>query len=57
MLDKDNAKLLEARILERLEQLFKNDGVHKEAAKASVPAIIIALQEYERLSYECRNQE
>ena len=57
MLDKDNAKLLETRVLERLEQFYKTDGVRKEVAKASVPAIIIALQEYERLSGECRNQE
>ena len=57
MLDKDNAKLLETRVLERLEQFYKTDGVRKEVAKASVPAIIIALQEYERLSGGCRNQE
>lgn len=57
MLDKNNAALLETRVLERLDQFFKNDGIRKETAKASVPAIIIALQEYERLSSECCNQE
>lgn len=50
MLDKEQAKILEKNILERIEKSFPNDDLVKEFRKAAIPVIIMALQEYEKIS-------
>lgn len=50
LLTPPNAKLLEKNVLERLEKKFPDRTLMKTISQHIVPAIIITLQEYERMA-------
>lgn len=52
MLDEKNAKLLESKVMERLEKTLPDDSLRKNLSKIIVHSTIITLQEYEKLNNE-----
>lgn len=51
MLNKENAQLLERKVLERLDKLLpENERLSKSIMQFAVRASILTLQEYERMT-------
>lgn len=47
LLTPENAKLLEERVMERLNKVHPDDSLRKDISKATIQAVIMTLQEYE----------
>lgn len=56
MLDKENAKLLEERVIRRLNLDADDKSVQKAMQRAVLEAIIVTLQEYERLNSDLHHE-